>query len=148
MFKPGSEWEASGGNRSQTFKAGHKYRWQPGVSGNPVGTSKRRAEFEQAFTEALLTTGSPTEAAELLWKAARAGEAWAIQNLCQRFAPMEQSLRLVHEVEDGGFDYSRLSDEQIQQLEAILESVQPVAIESGEGGQVAESVHPAGMADC
>ena len=45
-------------------------KWQPGQSGNPVGKSKMRAQFEDAFTEALLTYGSPEEAARLLWEAA------------------------------------------------------------------------------
>ena len=69
------------------------------------------------------------------WEAARSKEPWAIQELCRRFAPETQSLRVVQEVEDGGFDYTKLTDEQIKQLDAILEQadVQPPALESGEG---------------
>src|SRR6266849_3510257 len=92
-------------------------KWKPGQSGNPAGTSKRRVEFEEAFNEALLTEGGPEEAAKLLWEAARGKEPWAIQELCRRFAPQTQSLQLIHEVENGSFDYTKLTDEQIQQLE-------------------------------
>jgi hypothetical protein len=120
-------------NTAQTFRSGNEHRWQAGTSGNPAGMPRTRVEFEQAFNAALITKGSPAEAAELLWNAARAGEAWAIQNLCQRFAPQTQSLHLVHEKgNDDGIDYSKLSDEQIRQLESILESIQPIAIEGGE----------------
>ena len=41
-------------------------KWKPGQSGNPAGTSKRRAQFEEAFTDALITEGGPEEAAKLL----------------------------------------------------------------------------------
>ena len=110
-------------------------KWKQGQSGNRAGKSKRRAQFEETFNEALITEGSPEEAAKLLWEAARAKEPWAIQELCRRFAPQAQSLQLIHEVENGTVDYSKLTDEQIQQLEAILEQAcaQPVSPESGEG---------------
>ena len=109
-------------------------KWKPGQSGNPAGTSKRRAQFEETFNEALITQGSPEEAAKLLWEAARSKEPWAIQELCRRFAPQTQSLQLIHEVEHGTFDYRKLTDEQIQQLEAIMEQAcaQPVSPEGGE----------------
>src|SRR5262245_56022423 len=129
-FKPGKS-----GNPATTFKPGNSHRWLPGVSGNSAGKSKGRTRFEEAFNEALITQGGPEEAAKLLWEAARAREPWAIQNIIQRFAPQVQSLRLIHEGDDDGIDYSRLSDEQIEQLEAILEqaTVQPPAVEGGEG---------------
>ena len=38
-----------------------------------------------------------------------AKEPWAIQNLCQRFAPQIQSLRLTHEVNQDELDYSKLT---------------------------------------
>src|SRR5712692_9668413 len=95
-------------------------KWKPGQSGNPAGKSKRRVQFEEAFNEALITEGGPEEAAKLLWEAARKGEAWAIQNLCQRFAPQTQSLHLVHEVNNEAIDHSKLTDEQLDQLDAIL----------------------------
>jgi hypothetical protein len=117
------------------FAPGNPHRWQPGVSGNPVGLSLTRLQFEQAFHATLLAEGSPEEAAQLLWKAARQGEAWAIQNLCQRFAPQTPSLRLIQEVDDDRLDYSKLSDQQLEQLDAILEQagVEPPALESREG---------------
>src|ERR1700719_4554296 len=90
-------------------------------SGNPAGKSKRRAQFEETFNEALITEGSPEEAAKLLWEAARGKEPWAIQELCRRFAPQTPSLQLIHEVENGTLDYSKLTDEQIKQLEAIMD---------------------------
>src|SRR5216684_6478500 len=96
-------------------------KWKPGQSGNPAGTSKRRVEFEEAFNEALLTEGGPEEAAKLLWEAARGKEPWAIQELCRRFAPQTQSVQVLHELHDDQFDYSKLTDEQFRQLEAILE---------------------------
>ena len=49
-------------------------KWKPGQSGNPAGKSKLRALFEDAFNEALITQGSPAEAAQFLWEAARAKE--------------------------------------------------------------------------
>jgi hypothetical protein len=109
-------------------------KWKTGQSGNPAGKSKGRAQFEEAFNEALITEGSAEEAAQLLWEAARGKEPWAIQELCRRFAPQTQSLQLIHEVEHG-FDYSKLTDEQIQGILAIIEQVaaQPVSLEGGEG---------------
>src|SRR5450631_323464 len=95
-------------------------KWKPGQSGNPAGTSKRRLQFEESFNEALLTEGGPEEAAKLLWEAARGKEPWAIQELCRRFAPQTQSLHLIQEVHDDKFDYSKLTDTQLQQLDAIL----------------------------
>ena len=109
-------------------------KWKPGQSGNPAGKSKQRALFEDAFNEALVTQGSPEEAAQLLWQAARGKEPWAIQELCRRFAPQTQSLQLIHEEHNDKFDYRKLTDEQLQQLDAILEqaSAQPVSLECGE----------------
>ena len=129
-FEPGQS-----GNPDTTFKPGNQHRWVKGVSGNPGGKSRHRAQFEEAFNEALITEGSPEEAAKLLWEAARAKEPWAIQSICQRFAPRQQSLRLVHEVNNDGIDYSKLNDQQLEQLDAILEqaSLQPPALEGGEG---------------
>jgi hypothetical protein len=123
------------GSPETRFKPGNKNRWVPGVSGNPAGKSRQRVCFEEAFNEALLTEGSPEEAAKLLWEAARAREPWAIQSLCQRFAPQAQSLRLIHEVDNDGIDYSKLSDKQVEQLDAIFEQagIEPLALEGGEG---------------
>ena len=125
-------------NQNTRFKSGvsgnEAAKWKPGQSGNPAGKSKLRALFEDAFNEALITQGSPAEAAQLLWEAARAKEPWAIQELCRRFAPQTQSLHLIHEKDDDKFDYSRLTDEQLQQLDALLEQAgaQPDSPECGE----------------
>lgn len=110
-------------------------KWKPGQSANPAGKSKQRLEFEQRFNEALLSYGSPEEAVELLWKVARKEEAWGIQELCRRFAPEAHSLHLIHEVNNDEIDYSKLTDEQLRQLEAILEAAkaQPVRLTDGKG---------------
>jgi hypothetical protein len=115
-FRPGTS-----GCPEKQFMAGNRHRWPSGVSGNPAGVSRARLNFERQFHEALVNEGSVGEAAELLWKAARNGEAWAIQNLCQRFAPQAANLHVTHEVGDDGIDYSKLTDQQLEQLEAILE---------------------------
>lgn len=109
-------------------------KWKPGQSGNPAGTSKRRVQFEEAFNEALISQGSPEEAAGLLWEAARGKEPWAIQELCRRFAPPTQSLQLLHEVHDDKIDYSQFTDEQLQQLDAIFDKAgaQPLSLDCGE----------------
>ena len=129
-FKPGQS-----GNPATMFQPGNKHRWVAGVSGNPIGKSRYRAQFDEAFNQALIAEGTPEEAAKLLWEAARAKEPWAIQNLCQRFAPQTQSLRLTHEVDQNELDYSKLTDEQLAQLDAIFEQadVQPPALDGGEG---------------
>ena len=125
--------------RDTKFKPGvsgnETARWGPGQSGNPTGKSKGRARFEEAFNDALITQGSAQEAAELLWQAARGKEPWAIQELCRRFAPQMQSLHLIQEVHDDKFDYSKLTDTQLQQLDAILgqADAEPPSPENGEG---------------
>jgi hypothetical protein len=110
-------------------------KWKSGQSGNPAGKSKRRAQFEETFNEALITEGSPEEAASLLWQAARNGEPWAIQELCRRFAPQTESLRMVHEGNNDGINYSKLNQEQLKQLDALLEQAghRPVSTEDGDG---------------
>jgi hypothetical protein len=124
--------------RDTRFKLGvsgnQAAKWKSGQSGNPAGKSKLRLRFEESFNEALITQGGPEEAAQLLWESARAKEPWAIQELCRRFAPEAQSLRLVHEVYDDAVDYNKLTDEQIQQLEAILgpADAQPDPVACGE----------------
>ena len=119
-FKPGAS-----GNEAA--------KWKPGQSGNPAGRSRRRTKFEEAFTEALITDGSPEEAARLLWEAARGKEPWAIQELCRRFSPQPQSLHLIDEGDHDELDYTQLSDEELQQLEAIVEKAQPRSADGGEG---------------
>ena len=125
--------------RDTRFKPGlsgnQTAKWKPGQSGNPSGKSRRRTQFEDAFNEALITQGSAEEAAQLLWQAARDKEPWAIQELCRRFAPQTQSLHLIQETYDDQLDYSKLTDVQLQQLDAILEQAgaQSLSAEPGEG---------------
>jgi len=129
--------------RDTRFKPGisgnEAAKWKPGQSGNRAGKSKQRTQFEDAFNEALITQGGPEEAARLLWEAARSKEPWAIQELCRRFAPQTPSLQLIHEVDSDNVDYSKLTDNQIQQLDAILEQAgaQPLSPAEGEGAQKA-----------
>ena len=107
-------------------------KWIKGQSGNPKGRPKRG----NTLAEALREKGSAKELAELAWKAARAGEAWAIQLIFNRLEPVTTQLRLTHEVEHGEqLDYTKLSDAEIEQLENLLERAgSPIAeIEGGEG---------------
>src|SRR5215472_13542949 len=105
-------------NRNTKFKPGisgnETAKWKTGQSGNPAGKSKRRMQFEEEFNDALLSGGGPEEAARLLWEAARGKEPWAIQELCRRFAPQTQSLHLIHEVENEPFDYTKLTNNQLE----------------------------------
>jgi hypothetical protein len=110
-FKPG----ASGNEAAQ---------WKPGQSGNPAGKSKLRRQFEEEFNQALVTFGSPQEAAALLWDAARQQEPWAVQELCRRYAPEAHALRVVHERDEHEIDYSQFTDEQLDQLQALLAEAQ------------------------
>jgi hypothetical protein len=118
-------------------------RWR--ISGNPAGNPRARREFEQAFYAALMGEGTPDEAAKLLWESARKHEPWAVQLLLQRLAPHTPSLRLVHETreDEDGIDYSRLTDEQLEQLESILTAVgvRPREIEGGEGAAAIAQLH-------
>jgi hypothetical protein len=78
-------------------------------------------QFEEAFYTALIEQGAPLEAASLLWQCARAREPWAIQALLQRLAPDTQRIKLTHEVtNESAIDYTRLTDTEIEQLEALL----------------------------
>jgi hypothetical protein len=107
-------------------------RWTKGQSGNPRGRPRRG----YTFTDALRAKGTPEELAEVAWKAARKGEPWAIQMIFNRLEPQPTQLKLTHEVDNGQqLDYSKLTDEEIKQLESLLErATTPVAeIEGGEG---------------
>ena len=115
-------------------KPGNPWRFQPGASGNPAGTSKRRAEFERAFYEALMGQGTPDEAAKLLWSAARSKEPWAVQLLLQRLAPQESKFKLEVSRGQDEVDFSRLTDAELEAVERILERARP--IETIEGGEV------------
>ena len=130
-FKP-----AQSGNPHSTFKAGNKYRWQPGQSGNPAGIARSRLRFEECFYASLIEQGAAQEAASLLWESARKHEPWAVQALLQRLAPETKQIRLTHGVEDEPtVDYTRLSDEELEHLERILERAKIPAgtSENGEG---------------
>ena len=130
-FKPGQS-----GNPQSTFKAGNKYRWQPGQSGNPAGIARSRLRFEERFYASLIEQGAAEEAASLLWESARQHEPWAVQALLQRLAPETKQIRLTHGVDDEPtVDYTRLSDEELEHLERLLERAKIPAgtSEDGEG---------------
>jgi hypothetical protein len=144
-FKP-----RQSGNPEARFKPGNPHRWQPGQSGNPSGIARSRLRFEEAFYATLIGQGAPEEAASILWECFRAREPWAIQAILQRLAPPTQQIKLTHEVEDGqAIDYTRLADEEIEQLERLLNrATTPVAaIESGESQTELEAICDTGVAD-
>jgi hypothetical protein len=86
------------GNPQSKFKAGSKYRWQPGQSGNPAGIAWSRLQFENVSMP-LCEQGAAEEAASLLWGSAR------------------------KRVDDEPtVDYRRLSDEEIEHLERLRTS--------------------------
>lgn len=128
------------GNKvGRIFKPGNEHRWPAGTSGNPAGGSRSRREFERAFYSALIGEGTAEEAAQLLWGCARAKEPWAVQLLLQRLAPQDSKIRLeVTRGSDEGFDASRLSDGQLNELIRLIELAdgqtegQVLAIEGGE----------------
>ena len=129
-FKPGQS-----GNPQTRFKPGNPHRWQPGQSGNPAGIAHNRLKFEESFYAALLGLGSAEEVASLLWEAARKREPWAIQALLQRLAPEAKQIRVTHGVQDEPtIDYTRLSDEDLETIQQILERVM-VPVGMGEGGE-------------
>jgi len=114
-------------------------QWRAGQSGNPSGKPKSRRQFEQALADAL-TSENPAERAkelsDLLWAAARKGEAWAITMLFQRLAPEPLKIKMELTRAENEIDFSRLTDEQLDQLEGIFHQLaaSPAGlIESGEG---------------
>jgi hypothetical protein len=130
-FKPGQS-----GNPGATFKPGNRHRWQPGQSGNPAGIARSRLRFEECFYASLIEQGAADEAASLLWECARKREPWAVQALLQRLAPETKQIKLTHGVDDEQtIDYTRLSDDELNQLEALLERAKiPAGVaENGEG---------------
>jgi len=121
------------GCTEKKLKPGHPHRFQPGQSGNPAGVPQRRAEFERSFYEALMGHGSADEAARLLWECARTKEPWAVQLLLQRVAPQESKFKLEVTRGQDEIDFARLSDDEIEIMERILERARPAAaLESGE----------------
>src|SRR5580700_1275769 len=106
--------------------------WGKGRSGNPKGRPKRG----RTFSDALRAKGTADELAEIAWKAAREGEPWAIQMIYNRLEPQPAKLQLTHEVDNGNpIDYSRLTNEEIDQLESLLKRAASTVeeIEHGEG---------------
>ena len=92
--------------------------WKPGQTGNPQGRPRRG----QSFTEALREVGTPEELAQLVWASARKGEPWAVQLLFNRLEPQPTQLQLTQETNnDDAIDYTRLTSEEISQLETLLE---------------------------
>src|ERR1017187_7509956 len=124
------------GNPQSTFKAGNRYRWQPGQSGNPAGIARSRLRFEECFYASLIEQGAAEEAAPLLWGCARKREPWAVQALLQRLAPETKQIKLTHGVDDEPtVDYTRLTDEELDHLERLLERAKTPdgTTENGEG---------------
>jgi hypothetical protein len=110
-------------DRTETgrFARGNKIgrTFQPGQSGNPAGKPKSRIAFEKAFYDSLISLGSPTEAAQLLWDAAREHEPWAVTLLLARLAPEVPALRVAVDAADT-LDFARLSDADLAALGEIL----------------------------
>jgi hypothetical protein len=103
-------------------------QWRPGQSGNPLGVSRLRAQYEQTFLRALYEGGTPEEARDLLWAAMRKSEAWAISLFWSKVAPANVRLELGSDVKNE-FDFTRISDDELKALEGILERVaRPVAL--------------------
>jgi hypothetical protein len=143
-FKPGQS-----GNPKTKFKPGNRFRWSPGQSGNPAGIGRSRLQFEECFYAALVEEGSADEAASLLWQCARNREPWAIQLLLQRLAPETKQFKVTHgENDEATIDYTRLSDEEIDQIERLLQraKIPSGSRESGEGQAQLESFPDAGLA--
>jgi hypothetical protein len=137
------------GNPQSTFKAGNGYRWQPGQSGNPAGIARSRLRFEECFYASLIERGAAEEAASLLWDCARKREPWAVQALLQRLAPETKQIKLTHGVQnEPTIDYTRLSDEELEHLEKLLEraKIPTGSSENGEGQAQPEGIHDAGLA--
>lgn len=143
-FKPGRS-----GNTQTQFKAGNRHRWQPGQSGNPTGIAQGRLQFEERFYTALLEGGSAEEASSLLWTSARKREPWAIQALLQRLAPEAKQIQVTHGIQhEPTIDYSRLTNEELSQLEQMLEraTVPTGPSEEGESAPQSEGVRDPGVA--
>jgi len=129
QFLPGES-----ANPARQFAPGHPHRFQPGQSGNPSGKPRSRVQFEIALVDAITNQGTPQEAATLLWEAARKGEAWAVQNLLIRFWPTTQTFKIEATNSDSTYNFSRLSNEQLEHLERILEAAtDPDQSSSGAG---------------
>jgi hypothetical protein len=78
--------------------------------------------------------GTPEELAQLAWKAAREGAPWAIQMIFNRLEPPSAQTHPQESTHANSTDYSRLTTDEIQQLESLLERARNrvVQIEGGE----------------
>ncbi|MGA3077787.1 MAG: hypothetical protein ABSG56_29420 [Bryobacteraceae bacterium] len=139
-FKPGQS-----GNPESRFKPGNQHRWQPQQSGNPAGIARSRLQFEESFYAALLDRGSAEEVASLLWESARKREPWAIQAVLQRLAPESKQIKVTHGLQnETNIDYTRLSGEELDQIQRLLERAR-VPTGTGEDGESAPQ--PEGIRD-
>lgn len=139
-FKPGQS-----GNPETRFKLGNQHRWPPRQSGNPAGIARSRWQFEESFYAALLDRGSAEEVASLLWESARKREPWAIQAVLQRLAPESKQIKVTHGLQnETNIDYTRLSGEELDQIQRLLERAR-VPTGTGEDGESAPQ--PEGIRD-
>ena len=110
--------------------------WKPGQEGGGRSRSKLRRAFEEKFFDALTDTGSPEEAAELLWRAARKSEPWALTLLLSKIAPTPAEIHLRHSREENDerqLDYTKLTDAELDQLGKLLEKAEPLVLTAGAG---------------
>jgi hypothetical protein len=96
-------------------------KWQKGVSGNPRGRPKK----ENSLTAALEAVVDKSALAAAIWKEAQRGEQWACNLIFSRLEPVENTLKLKHEAVRSEpariFDYSRLSNEELDVFERLLQ---------------------------
>jgi hypothetical protein len=112
-----------------SFKPGDlriRPQWRPGQSGNPLGRSKRRRQFDEALADTM-ATDHPEEAAQeladIVWAAARKGESWAVQLLFQRLSPQPLNVRMEVERRQDEIDFSKFTDAELEQFGRILERI-------------------------
>jgi len=143
-FKPGQS-----GNPETKFKAGNRFRWQPWPVRQSGGCGPQPVEIRGVFLHLMITQGAAEEAASLLWECARRREPWAVQALLQRLAPETKQIKLTHGMDDEtDIDYTRLSNEDLDQLERILERarISTGTSQGGESQTKPEGVRGAGLA--
>jgi len=92
------------------------------------------------------------ELADLAWKAARAGEPWAFQEIRGQLAPLiaAAQIKVTHEVSEYGIDIERLSDGEFAELGRLLEKAAGGGgglLESGTLPATLEGVSEGGLAD-
>jgi hypothetical protein len=125
--------------------------WKPGQSGNAAGKSKLRVQFQTMFADALLTDDPEKASRELstiVWEAARKHEAWACTLLYSRILPTDFNVRISRgDDEPEQLDYTKLTDEEIEILERLLERATGATpqIEVGESQAIISGVRQAGL---